>query len=304
MIWVICFAGWVAAVEDVADPYSDIPQKNTPRKLQEAWLRFHETRLCQDVDAAFVFDNEGMQIWSRIESDKDYLKFQERFAPLRDFHGVALYTNRPRGERGSDSGDNPPPSLWQNYELRANFGDRTVQPSVFSEEQITINPSSSDPILKQRLFIYAEQVLNRNRKMERYALDIFALARLAANPDIPPEIRSKAIPIGLAHARDLERYVGKLASDLQQAIPRPAKREGRSTPPAQRETANKPVLEAAEQLYGSTQGIARRVHRFIYPEYYTVELDELRNPSLLESLKALQQTVLEFQKTLAKSGRK
>ena len=50
------------------------------------------------------------------------------------------------------------------------------------------------------------------------------------------------------------------------------------------------------------KSIARRVHRFIYPEYYTVELEELRNPSLLESLRTLQRMVLEFQEALAKSG--
>jgi hypothetical protein len=304
IIGAICFAGFVAIAGNNADPYSDIPQKNTPRKLQEAWLRFHESGLCQDVDAAFVFDNGGMQIWSRIESDKDYLKFQELFESSRALHRVELYTNRPREERESDSRDNPPPSLWQNYELRANLGDRAAQLSTYNEEQSAINLSSSDPLLKQRLFIYAEQVLHRNRKMERFALDIFALVRLAADPDIPAEIRLKAFAIGAAHAKEMEKNVGKLASDLEQAIPRPAKRKGRSALPPARETTSKPVLEEAEQLFGSTQSTARRVHRFINPEYYTVELRELRKSSLLESLKTLQQTVLQFQKTLAKSSRK
>jgi len=304
IIGVICFAGWIAAVDNIADPDDDIPQKNTPRKLQELWLRFHESGLCQEVEAAFVFENGGMQIWSRIETEKDYLKFHEIFEPLRGFPRVELHTNRVRYEKGANDGDNPPPSLWQNNELRANLGDRAAQLPTYNEEQIAINSASADPLLKQRLFIYAEQVLGRNRKMERYALDIFSLARLAADPDITPDVRSKAIAIGLAHAKNLEKSVEKLGSDLEQAIPKPPKREGGAIPPPSPKTPGKPMLEEAEQLYRNTQSIARRIHGFVYPEYYTVELQELRKPSLLESIRTLQQMVLEFQNTLAKFGRK
>ena len=106
-------------------------KKDTPRKLQEAWLRFHEIGLCQEVDADFVFDDGGMKVWSRIGSDKIYLKFQELFAPLRNLYHVELYINRPRGEKESENGDNPPPSLWQNYELRSNLGEHAAQLSVY-----------------------------------------------------------------------------------------------------------------------------------------------------------------------------
>jgi hypothetical protein len=298
----ICFAGVAAATDSDSDPYSDIPRKDTPRKLQEAWLRFHESGLCQEVDAAFVFDHGGMQVWSRIESDKDYLKFQKMFVPLLAIHQVELYTNRFRKEKEPDNEDNPPPSLWQNYELRANLGERASQLLLYNETQSTINPDMSNSLLKQRLLIYAEQTLGRNRKIERYALDIFALSRLASDPDIPASNRSKAIEIASAHAKDLEKSIGKLVSDLEAAVPRPPKGEGGAVPPPP-DTSKKQLLEAAEQLFENTQGVARRVHRFIYPEYYTVELEELRKPRLLESLRMLRQTVREFEKKLAKSGR-
>ncbi len=126
-----CFAGVAAATDTIAALYDDTPHKDTPRKLQEAWLRFHEIGLCQDVDAAFVFDDGGMKVWSRIESDRIYLKFQELFAPLRKLYRVELYINRPREEKEAENGDNPPPSLWQNYELRSNLGDRAAQLSVY-----------------------------------------------------------------------------------------------------------------------------------------------------------------------------
>ena len=110
-----CFAGVAAATDTIAALYDDTPHKDTPRKLQEAWLRFHEVGLCQDVDAAFVFDDSGMKVWSRIESDRIYLKFQELFAPLRNLYRVELYINRLRKEKEEENGDNPPPSLCQNY---------------------------------------------------------------------------------------------------------------------------------------------------------------------------------------------
>ena len=132
------------------------------------------------MDAVFVFDDSGMKVWSRIESDKIYLKFQELFAPLRNLYPVELYINRPREEKEAENGDNPPPSLWQNHELRSNLGDRAAQLSAYAEEQITLDDrSQTDALLKQRLLVYAEQTLSRNRKMDHYALDLFALARMA-----------------------------------------------------------------------------------------------------------------------------
>jgi hypothetical protein len=139
--------------------------------------------------------------------------------------------------------------------------------------------------------------------MEHYALDLFALVRMALDSGIPSDIRSKALAIGLAHARDLEKNIGKLSSGLAQAIPGSAKWESGSVrPEADLHIENKLLPEKAEQIYTYAQSIARRVHRFIYPEYYTIELEELRYPSLLESLRTLQRMVLKFQQALAKSG--
>ena len=283
--------------------YNDTPHKGTPRKLQEAWLRFHEAGLCQEVDAAFVFDESGVKVWSRIESDKSYLKFQALFAPLRKLYPVELYINLPRKEKEEENGDNPPPSLCQNYELRSNLGDRAAQLSVYAEEQDTINASQPDELMKLRLLVYAEQTLSRNRKMEHYALDLFVLARAAFDSGLPLDIRSKALAICLAHAKNLEKNIGKLTSGLAQAIPRSAKGESGSAQPAADPYAENELLpEKAEQIYAYAQSIARRVHRFIYPEYYTIELEELRYPSLLESLRTLQRMVMKFQGALAKSG--
>jgi hypothetical protein len=187
--------------------------------------------------------------------------------------------------------------------LRSNLGDRAAQLSIDDEGQISIYRFPSDELLKQRLLIYAEQTLSRNRKMDHYALDLFALARMALDPGIPSDLRSKALAICLAHARKLEKNIGKLSSGLAQAIPGSAKWEsGSAQPAADLYADNKLLPEKAEQIYTYAQSIARRVHRFIYPEYYTIELEELRYPSLFESLKTLQRMVLKFQEALAKPG--
>jgi hypothetical protein len=298
---IACIIGLAAALQAAADGCNDIPGKDTPRKLQESWLRFHGSDLCQDLDAVFVFDGGGMQIWSRIDSDKAYLKFQDIFGALSTQYRVTLYTNRTKEEKEWDNGDNPPPSLWQNYELRANLGDRAAQFPNFGEERITINPPSADPLLKQRLYIYADQTLKRNKKMTRIALGIFALVRLATDPDIPGDIRSKAAAIGSDHAKSLDKQIGKLTSDLKQAIPRSGRRRSGSSKSAISEFENMPLRERAEQIYERTQSVALAVHRFIFPELYTVALSELRDPSLTDSLNQLRGEVQSFQKDLAKS---
>ena len=116
--------------------------------------------------------------------------------------------------------------------------------------------------------------------------------------------RSKAAAICLRHAKSLERNIGKLASDLQQAIPRPEKGEKESLFPDAQEAVKRNLADEAERIYRRAQDVAARVHRFFYPEYYTVELDELREPSLFQSFRVLREMALEFQGMLSKSGRK
>ncbi len=293
-----------AAVAESEIQYSDVPQKSTPRKLQEAWLRFHESDLCQEVDVAFVFSGGRMQVWSRIENDRSWSKLQDLFELLRNQNLAELYINRLQKEMDSGDDGNPPPSLWQNHELRANLGARAVPFHEFDEDEIISKLNPIDRLLKQRLLIYAEQTLGRNRRVERYALDIFALARTVDNADLPPDIRSKAAAICLRHAKSLERNIGKLASDLQQATPRPEKGEKESLFPDAQEAVKRNLADEAERIYRRAQDVAARVHRFFYPEYYTVELDELREPSLFQSFRVLREMALEFQGMLSKSGRK
>jgi len=285
-----------------------IPNKNTPRKLQDAWLEFHETGLCQEIDAVFVFRKDGMEVWSRIESDKQYEKFQALFEPLKAAHSVTLYTTRAETDKKKDA-DDPPPSLWQNIELRRNLGEFAPAIAGLSMEESLQFPRSAaqsgfGSFMKQRLKIYAEQVLNWSRKTERYSLDLVALMRVAHGPDGLPDVKLKAIAAAKDHAQNMGKMIGKLSANLEQAFPLSERKKRRSTGPAKPVVAARNPVETAMRISSAAQRIAQRVHHFIFPENYTVKLDELRNPSLLESLGALRQMVMEFEKTLGESARK
>ena len=297
----ICIAG-VAEEISAADSSGNAPGVSTPQKLQEAWLRFHETDLCQEVDAVFVFHKSGMEAWSRIESDKIQMKFLELFDPLRNLFRIELYTTRPLSKKKSGNEDDPPPSLWQNLELRANMGDPVAQfkGRLDPEERIQIDLNLPDGLIKQRLLVYAERTLDWNRKMESYATDLPALVRLALNPAADPGIALKSAKICTAHAQNLEKQIGKLISTLALAFPKSSRRTQPSAPEASIKIQGKTPVDSAEQISAGARLVAQRVHRFVHPEAYIVGLDELRNPSLLESLRELKAMVSDLQKSISK----
>jgi hypothetical protein len=304
--WVICFAGMAIGAPDIDDwPYS-VPNHNTPQKLWEAWLSFHETDLCQEVDALFVFNKSGMEIWSRIEKDKNQRKFLRLFESLKNSYPVELYTTRPPAENKEYDQEDPPPSLWQNYELRSNLGERTslVLSRLTLEESNNIYLPLVDASLRQRLILYAEQTLNWNRRLEHYGSDLAILARVAFDPGVSPERKSKAIAVCADHAQSLEKYAGRLAVSLAQALPIAEKKKRSPSRPETAVNADKDPLERAKHISAASHEVSRRVYRFIHPEHYTVELDELRNPSLLESLWELREMVSDFEKSLPRHAGK
>lgn len=297
----ICFVGAAKGISVSAHSSENAPGGGTPRELQEAWLRFHETDLCQEVDAVFIFHRNGMEAWSRIESDKTQLRFQELFNALRDSFRIELYTTRPPSKKKSENEEDPPPSIWQNLELRANLGDPAAQfkGRLDPEERIQVYEMPSG-LMKQRLLIYAERTLDGSRKMERYADDLPALVRLSLDPAATPELKSKSIQVCAAHVQSLEKQIVKLTSNLTLAFPKSSKGDRQSSPQAVSAITGKTLADKAEQVSANTHNVAQRIERFIHPETYTIGLDELRNPSLLESLRGLKEMVVEFQKSVSK----
>ena len=295
---------------DDAVSTNNVPNRNTPRELTETWLRFHEADLCQGVDAVFVFTEDGMEVRSLIVDEKIYEKFQELLAPLRSSYKIKVQETRPLEQEKSGEKREPPPSLWENYELRSFLGDpvararerpgSTIDPMDERAEQLYLRYHQDDAeLLKQRLLVYADQILAWNRKMEQYAKGIPSLTRVALDTTLAPDLRARANTVCMMHAQNLDRYIAKLNYNLEFAFPH-SRDKAR---PTQREKPGadlKTPIDRADYLSDSAQAVAHRVYQFIHPEHYSVGLDELRQPGLLESLKLLRTTDLDYQKSLAK----
>jgi hypothetical protein len=288
-----------------ADLSENMPARDTPQKLVEAWLRFHETDLCQEVDAVFIFENNGMEVWFVYAGEASYLRMQELFKPLQDSYRVELYpTRRLEQKKFDDDDDGPPPSIYMNYELRGRMG--TIDASSL-EQLNNLSPiegaryrarlTSQNEALESRLTIFARQIIDWNRKAKRYAMELPLLAGTAFDSTATPGTRAQAVNICKAHAKQLGKNISKLKANLKQALPRLAEKERLPKPEKSDKGVGNPI-ESAEQISEVSQNIAQRVYRFLYPEQHTVNLSELRQPSLLVDLSSLERTILDFQKEL------
>jgi hypothetical protein len=296
-------AGLPASASAGADLSEPIGFPEAPKALCRVWLRFHETNLCQGMDAVFVFNRNGVEVWSRVEDKKSYEKLQRLLEPLHDIYQIALYATHPTEEKGSGYDWDPPSSLWENYELRSSLGDpfaRARERIGFDMERDIIVPPA-DEMLKQRLLVYAEEIIERNWKIKRYASDLPLLAHVATDPSIDPEFRVKAAQVSKAHAKNLKKELEKLEKSLKYAFPRFREEESSSSRQEQSADGERSFTDFAQQIAMEVQDVTGRVDSFIHPRQYTVDISELRRPGLLEAIKKLGKMVSEFQKAPAKS---
>jgi hypothetical protein len=298
----IIFAPFTTQAPPAATEQS-APSRDVPLPLQQVWLRFHEEELCQGVDAEFAFNKDGLEVHCLVEDEKSYDKFQEMLEPLRSSYKIDLVAERPPVGKDPDEPKTPPASLWENYELRSFLGDpfARARERPGSENRNDLPPPPPDDILKQQLIVYSEQTLDWNKKMERYAADLPALADVAFGSSSAPELRPRASAICRAHAQALGRYLGRLTANLAEALPKGDKKD-RSHPKSASSAGSNGLASGAEEISETARDIAQRVYAFIHPETYTVGLDELRQPSLLDSLRNLQKTNSEFLKSIDKAN--
>jgi hypothetical protein len=282
------------------------PTGETPRELAEVWLRFHALDLCQDNETTFLFHADGMEVHVLIEDEGSYEKLQRMLEPLRGSHRIVLdATHPPEEDEESDKRNDPPPSLWENNALRAYLGDphaQTREQTDFEYEP-QADPFVEDMFFKYRLMAYAERILDWSRKVERHAADLPALARMALDASADRELRIQASSISQAHSEEMRKNIEKLEKNLKYALPRSARDDWRSSRTRRSEKAKDPV-EAAAAVAAGAQTAARRIHDFIYPDQHTVNLEELRQSSLLESLRELRSINADFQKAFGKAVRK
>lgn len=303
LVNVIIPAGLPAPASAGADLSEPMGFLEAPKALCRVWLRFHETNLCQGMDAVFVFNRNGVEVWSRVKDKKSYEKLQRLLEPLHEIYQIALYATHPTEDEESGYEWDPPSSLWENYELRSYLGDpfARARERLGSDMERNIIAPPADEMLKQRLLVYAEEVLERNWKIRRYASDLPLLAHVATDPSIDLEFKRKAAQVCKAHAKNLKKELEKLEKSLRYAFPRSREEEDSSSHQEQSAGSERSYTDFAHQIDIDVQDVANRVDSFIRPKQYTVDLSELRRPSLLEAIKGLEKMVSEFQKAPAKA---
>jgi hypothetical protein len=280
-----------------ADPEENAPNGHTPPQLVKAWLRFHESELCLNADAAFIFDDEGMKVRYVSKDDGIYQKLRELFQPPDGSYRVELYPSRKPAEKKEHDDDGLPPSLYMNDELRRHLLDGPYAIPTNESEAMRVSEYRKW-VIDTRLIIYAEQTLAWNRKVDRYAKDLPLLVRVALDPLMASGIRSMAAAVCKSHAQNMEKDLGKLEKNLKQAFPQGDNKKGRSSRVELPGKAGITPAERSEHIAEAAQDIVRQVHRFIYPDQHTVTLEELRQPSLLENLGSLERMVSDFQRAL------
>jgi hypothetical protein len=256
------------------------------------------------VDAVFVFGAEGMEVWCLVEDDKSYGRFSGILAPLERSHQVELYATYPTKEEKKKPED-PPPSLWNNLELRAFLRD----PSVIGFLRQDVEMVHGNPIggrrnffMRQRLMLYAAETLEWARTMRRFATCLPATTGVAFDSTARQDVRDRAVPICRDHAREVAKHAGKIMNNLARALPKLPKRAD-VTGTANAESAAPSPQPAANQICASAQSVSQSIYRFFYPRNHSVQVVDLKESRLLDSLTKLQDMASEFELSLLKSRR-
>jgi hypothetical protein len=299
-------------------PYPIAPNQHTPNEIREVWLRCHEDKVCQKADAEFAFPNEKMIVWVNVEKEKNYRKLLELLRPLMDSGQIELRPVHHEIQKGVAHINAPPPSFWTNSELIEHFYDpvpwdmralnqgspynRTISaPSVMYEPRISIlhwdprtEATVSSNLFGQRLLMFAQDILNYNSEMLRYAANLPALARVAFDPEETPALSLRALTVCREDAQRLQKYEKKLRYNFSMALPDTSRTRRKTTPIEQTTLTRATAFDFAVFLSREIQDLSDSVYKFMYPEKQTVTLVELRDPSLIQSLERIQRDTAEF----------
>ncbi|MGA2262600.1 MAG: hypothetical protein ABSH28_14335 [Acidobacteriota bacterium] len=278
---------------------SGAPLRDVAVPLLDLWLRFHEAGLCIGVDSIFVFHAKGLEIWCRVKDERSYQQLSAMVESLHNDYRIDLYTLHSDREKKpyTPEDDDPPPSFWTNAELRQYLRDPGFG-RFGGVGDLPANPAEDfrqDPELRRRLKLFCDQVLEWVNKMARLAGDLPPLARAGYGTDLSPGIRTRARAVCLDHAREVEKCAGRLAENLSHALPHGTGNSPGAQPPKEAPLTAASPGEGALLVSRQAQDLSQRILHFIYPQAHTVTLSDLREPSLIDSLKALQQSVSDFE---------
>jgi hypothetical protein len=288
--------------------------RNALSKLHKAWVRFHKDNLCLDVDATFRLYKNKMEVQASTGDEKNYEKLLKILKPVRESYGPELHIVRLPTQREPFAINSIPPSLWTNsellYYLRDSFqsdtgmfnrGWQLINPKSPFDSMMPISTSTPGPsaMLQQRMFLFATNLLDHNRKMARYAAHLPSLARIAFDPAETPELRRQALAVCWAHAREVEKQAKKLNDSISLMMPNTSQKTIATMPPGNSITASASPTDRAVRLAAEAQTLYRSVYQFIYPQEHTVTLEELSHPQLLQSLEMLLKMVEGFQNSIS-----
>ena len=297
--------------------YPNAPNQHTPHAFKEAWLRCHEGKVCQEVEAEFAFPDEKMVVWANVEKKKHYKKLLELLSPLMNSDQIEIRPLHQEIQKRGSHIKTPPPSFWTNSKLSGYFQDyvpwemggiiqglpyNTIRssPSIMDEPRIpmrTWGPSTEtriSPFLGQRLLMFAQDTLDHSRKMSRYAANLPALARVAFDPEETPTLSLRALAVCREHAQRLQTYAKKLKDNLSLALPSTSRTGRKTTPIAQTTITEATAFDFAVLLARKIRDLSNSVYGFMYPDNQTVTLADLADPSLIRSLETIQRDTAEF----------
>ena len=267
-----------------------------PRPLIDVWLRFHEKELCQDLDTVFVFRPKGMEVWCLVEDERSYQRFSEMLEPLRSSFEIDVYATRLTPEKKTKDDDEPPPSLWNNDALQAYLSDTARGFPDPGQQDNSPYRISRRSVLKQRLMLWSGQILSWNKKVRRYAWDLPDLASAGFGAGADTEVRRRSAAVCLAHAQNLDKNLARLSDNIAEALPSPDKKALSQSKQAKSNLPSSPA-ELVTMASSRAREVAERIYRFIYPQDYTVGLNDLKQSSLMEALRDVRNILSELQKS-------
>jgi hypothetical protein len=272
------------------------PSAQTPEPLWDLWIRFHEAELCQGMNAVFVFHDAAVEAWCPVRDQDSLEKLSAMTRALPPQFAAELYTSREILEK--PSGSDPPPSLWNNQELRLYLQDPFARNSVVDAGRVGIRTRDepvNDMFLKQRIAMYAKQTLDWNRRLRELGMELPALAEGLTHA--PATVRARLAAVCRAHTRELDKHAERLSQNLVQALPSGKRKSSVKI----RESRSQKPHEIARQISAAAQSASRNIYRFIHPQEHTVDLPELREPGLLESLSALRKLAARFDQAVKRA---
>jgi hypothetical protein len=149
--------------------YPIAPNQHTPDAFKEAWLRCHEGKVCQEVEAEFAFPNEKMVVWANVEKKKHYRKLLELLSPLMNSDQIEIHHLYQEIQKWGSHIKTPPPSFWTNSKLIGYFQDSVpwemggriqglpyntirLAPSIMDEPRIPMR--TGGPAQKSRFLLF------------------------------------------------------------------------------------------------------------------------------------------------------